>query len=98
MASIDFTGTPPEASYTEGPWLWREKDHYYLAWASRCCPEGIGYGMSDSPTGPWKCKGTIMDPNSKSSGNHPGIIDYKGNSYVFGFNYAVNFALTTRSP
>lgn len=94
VASIDFTGTPPEASYTEGPWFWRKNNHYYLAWASRCCPEGIGYGMSDSPTGPWKCKGTIMDPNSKSSGNHPGIIDYKGNSYVFGFNYAVNFALT----
>ena len=94
VASIDFTGTPPEASYTEGPWLWREKNHYYLAWASRCCPEGIGYGMSDSPTGPWRCKGTIMDPDVRSSGNHPGIIDYKGKSYVFGFNYAVNFALT----
>ena len=96
VASIDFEGTPREASYTEGPWLWKEKNHYYLAWASRCCPEGIGYGMSDSPTGPWQCKGTIMDPNSKSSGNHPGILDYKGNSYVFGFNYAVNFALTSK--
>ncbi len=94
VASIDFTGTPSEASYTEGPWLWREKNHYYLCWASRCCPEGIGYAMSDSPTGPWKCMGTIMDPNSKSSGNHPGILDYKGNSYVFGFNYALNYALT----
>ena len=89
VASIDFTGTPREAAYTEGPWLWREKEHYYLAWASRCCPEGIGYAMSDSPTGPWKCKGTIMDPNAQSSGNHPGIVDYKGNSYVFGFNYAL---------
>jgi len=94
VASIDFTGTPREASYTEGPWFWREKDHYYLAWASRCCPEGIGYGMSDSPTGPWKCKGTIMDPNNLSSGNHPGILDYKGKSYVFGFNYALNWELT----
>ena len=72
VASIDFTGTPREASYTEGPWLWREKNHYYLAWASRCCPEGIGYGMSDSPTGPWKCKGTIMDPNNLSSGQPSG--------------------------
>ena len=94
VASIDFTGTPREASYTEGPWLWREKNHYYLAWASRCCPEGIGYGMSDSPTGPWKCKGTIMDPNRLSSGNHPGILDYKGRSYVFGFNYALNWEMT----
>jgi arabinoxylan arabinofuranohydrolase len=89
VASIDFTGTPPEASYTEGPWLWKKNNNYYLAWASRCCPEGIGYAMSDSPTGPWKCKGTIMDPDERSSGNHPGIIDYKGNSYVFGFNYAI---------
>jgi len=94
VASIDFTGTPREASYTEGPWLWREENHYYLAWASRCCPEGIGYGMSDSPTGPWKCKGTIMDPNKLSSGNHPGILDYKGKSYVFGFNYALNWEIT----
>ena len=46
--------------------------------------------MSDTPTGPWKCKGTIMDPDERSSGNHPGIIDYKGNSYVFGFNYAIS--------
>jgi hypothetical protein len=45
--------------------------------------------MSDSPTGPWKGKGTIMDPDERSSGNHPGIIDYKGYSYVFGFNYAI---------
>ena len=89
VASIDFTGTPSEASYTEGPWLWKKNNHYYLAWASRCCPEGIGYAMSDSPTGPWKCKGTIMDPDARSSGNHPGILDYKGNSYVFGFNYAI---------
>jgi arabinoxylan arabinofuranohydrolase len=87
--TIDFTGTPPEASFTEGPWIWKKNKHYYLAWASRCCPEGIGYGMSDSPTGPWKCMGTIMDPDERSSGNHPGIVDYKGDSYVFGFNYAI---------
>lgn len=88
-ASIDFTGTPNEASFTEGPWIWKKNKHYYLAWASRCCPEGIGYAMSDSPTGPWKCKGTIMDPDNRSNGNHPGIIEFKGNSYVFGFNYAI---------
>jgi arabinoxylan arabinofuranohydrolase len=91
-ASIDFTGTPPEASYTEGPWLWKKNNRYYLAWASRCCPEGIGYAMSDNPAGPWKCNGTIMDPNSHSDGNHPGIIDFKGTSYVFGLNYELFFS------
>ena len=82
------------ANYQEGPWFYKRNGHYYLAYASTCCPEGIGYAMSNSPTGPWVYKGMIMAPNQKSSGNHPGIIDYKGNSYVFGFNYAINFSLT----
>jgi arabinoxylan arabinofuranohydrolase len=82
------------ANYQEGPWFYKRNNHYYLAYASTCCPEGIGYAMSDSPTGPWVYMGMIMDGNPISSGNHPGIIDYKGNSYVFGFNYTLNFALT----
>lgn len=82
------------ANYQEGPWFYKRNSHYYLAYASTCCPEGIGYAMSDSATGPWVYKGMIMDGNPISSGNHPGIIDYKGNSYVFGFNYTLNFALT----
>ena len=82
-------------NYQEGPWFYKRNGKYYMAYASHCCPEGIGYAMSDSPTGPWEYKGMIMDPNDKSSGNHPGIIDYKGSSYVFGFNYALNFALTS---
>lgn len=83
------------ANYQEGPWFYKRKGHYYLAYASTCCPEGIGYAMSENATGPWTYKGNIMDGNRLSSGNHPGIIDYKGNSYVFGFNYTLNYALTT---
>jgi len=86
--------TPDPYHYQEGPWAYKRNGHYYMSYASTCCPEGIGYAMSDSPTGPWEYKGYIMRPNSKSSGNHPGIIDYKGNSYVFGFNYRLNFMLT----
>ncbi|MCX2583793.1 glycoside hydrolase family 43 protein [Pedobacter sp. MR22-3] len=80
--------------YQEGPWAYKRNGHYYMAYASTCCPEGIGYAMSNSATGPWEYKGYIMKPNAKSSGNHPGIIDYKGKSYVFGFNYRLNFMLT----
>ncbi len=75
--------------YQEGPWAFKRNGHYYMAYASTCCPEGIGYAMSDSPTGPWEFKGMIMDGDPRSSGNHPGIIEYKGGSYVFGFNYAI---------
>lgn len=73
--------------YLEGPWFYKRNGHYYLAFASTCCPEGIGYAMSDSPTGPWKTKGYIMRPTERTRGNHPGIMDYKGKSYVFGLNY-----------
>jgi hypothetical protein len=82
-------GQPDPFHYQEGPWAYKRNGHYYMAYASTCCPEGIGYAMSDSPTGPWQYKGSIMDGDPRSSGNHPGIIDYKGNSYVFGFNYDI---------
>jgi hypothetical protein len=85
--------TKPE-NYQEGPWFYKRGDHYYMAYASTCCPEGIGYAMSDSPTGPWTYRGYVMQPNHASSGNHPGIVDFKGSSYVFGFHYKLNFALT----
>lgn len=80
-------GQPDPFHYQEGPWAYKRNGHYYMAYASTCCPEGIGYAMSNTPVGPWEYKGMIMDGDSRSSGNHPGIIDYKGNSYVFGFNY-----------
>lgn len=80
-------GQPDPFHYQEGPWAYKRNGHYYMAYASTCCPEGIGYAMSNSPVGPWEYKGMIMDGDPRSSGNHPGIIDYKGNSYVFGFNY-----------
>jgi len=87
-ATATINGATGTASYTEGPWLDKKGSNYYLAWASRCCPEGIGYAMSTSPMGPWTCKGTIMDPDTASSGNHPGLImNYKGKSYLFGFSY-----------
>ena len=73
--------------YQEGPWFYKRDGHYYLAFASTCCPEGIGYAMSDSPTGPWEYKGPIMQHTQRTRGNHPGIIDFKGRSYVFGLNY-----------
>jgi hypothetical protein len=82
-------GQPDPFHYQEGPWAYKRNGHYYMAYASTCCPEGIGYAMSDSPTGPWVYKGMIMDGDKRSNGNHPGIADYKGQSYVFGLNYEI---------
>ncbi len=85
---------PDPMHYQEGPWVYKRNGRYYNAFASTCCPEGIGYAMSDSPTGPWTFKGYMMRPDGRSSGNHPGIVDYKGGSYLFGFNYRLNFMRT----
>ena len=81
------TKLPHIPNYQEGPWFYKRNGHYYLGFASTCCPEALGYAMSDSPTGPWEWKGYIMKPTQRDRGNHPGIVDYKGNSYVFGQNY-----------
>ena len=78
---------PKIKDYQEGPWVYKHGNNYYMTFASTCCAEGIGYAMSDKITGPWTYKGDIMPHTSRSNGNHPGIIDFKGKSYVFGLNY-----------
>ncbi len=84
--SGDIVQHPAITDYQEGPWFYRRGDNYYLAFASTCCPEGIGYAMSKSPVGPWEYMGHIMNHTDRTRGNHPGIIDYKGKSYLFGQN------------
>jgi beta-xylosidase len=74
-------------NYQEGPWFYKRNGQFYLAYATTCCPEALGYAMSDSPTGPWEWKGYIMKPTERDRGNHPGICDFKGHSYIFGQNY-----------
>ena len=74
-------------NYQEGPWFYKRNGHYYLSYATTCCPEALGYAMSDSPTGPWEWKNYIMRPTERDRGNHPGICDFKGHSYIFGQNY-----------
>lgn len=73
--------------YQEGPWFYKRNGKYYLHYATTCCPEALGYAMSDSPTGKWESKGYVMRPTQRDRGNHPGVIDYKGHSYIFGQNY-----------
>ncbi len=79
--------TPKPAHYQEGPWVWKKDGYYYLAYATTCCPEGIGYAMSKSIEGPWEFKGMIVDASEKTRGNHPGIIEYKDKWYCFGHSY-----------
>jgi arabinoxylan arabinofuranohydrolase len=69
--------------FEEAPWTYKRNGKYYLLYASGF-PENIRYAMSNGPIGPWKYQGILMDRIPQKSGtNHPGIIDFKGNSYFF---------------
>lgn len=76
-------------SYEEGPWLYKRGDMYYLLWAGGPIPEHLGYSTSKSPTGPWKYGGVLMPQAGRSFTNHPGIIDYRGKTYLFYHNGAL---------
>ena len=75
--------------YEEGPWLYKRNDLYYLLWAGGPIPEHLGYSTSKSPTGPWKYGGVIMPKEGRSFTNHPGVIDFKGKTYLFYHNGAL---------
>jgi hypothetical protein len=79
---------PGEPSkYTEGPWIHKRNGTYYMIYASHGIPEKISYSTSDSPTGPWKWGGVIMDQgNGTAFTNHSGIIEFKGRSFFFYHN------------
>ena len=70
--------------FEEAPWLYKRNGLYYLVYASGF-PESIRYATSTGPAGPWAYQGLIMDrPRQRGLGtNHPAVIDYKGNSYLF---------------
>ena len=75
--------------YEEGPWLYKRNDLYYLIFAAGPISEHISYSTSSSPTGPWTFGGIVMPTQGNSFTNHPGVCDYKGNSYFFYHNGAL---------
>ncbi len=75
--------------YEEAPWLYKREGLYYLLWGGGPIPEHLGYSTSESPVGPWKYGGTLMPTEGRSFTNHPGIVDFKGNTYLFYHNGAL---------
>jgi len=75
--------------YEEAPWLYRRNNLYYLFWAGGPLPEYLGYSTSKRPVGPWKKGGTLMPREGRSFTNHPGVVDYKGKTYLFYHNGAL---------
>lgn len=77
----------PMENYVEGPWLYKRGDWYYNVYASMGKNmETISYAMAPSVEGPWEFKGEITGEAKDSFTIHPGVIDYKGRSYLFYHN------------
>lgn len=85
--AIPLNSTAFGPDFEEAPWVYKRKSLYYLIYASGF-PECIRYSTSTSPSGPWTYKGQIQptQPNGVSNTIHPGIIDFKENSYYFYHN------------
>ena len=76
--------------YEEGPWLYKRNDLYYMLFAAGPIPEHIAYSTAPSAIGPWMFRGVIMANQTTSAfTNHPGVCEYKGNSYFFYHNAAL---------
>lgn len=79
------------SSYEEGPWLYKRNNLYYLIYPAGGVPEHLAYSTSRSPLGAWTYGDTIMHIIKEGGAftNHPGLIDYKGKSYLFYHNGAL---------
>lgn len=75
--------------FTEAPWVYKRNNLYYMHFASGF-PESLHYSTSSSIKGPWKYSNEVMALEGGSNTNHPGVIDYKGRSYFFYHNDALN--------
>lgn len=78
--------------YTEGPWIHKHDNLYYMIYASHGVPEKISYATSNSPEGPWTFRGIIQESGNQNEVNnfaftiHSGVIDFKGHAYYFYHN------------
>jgi arabinoxylan arabinofuranohydrolase len=77
--------TPPH--FEEGPWLHKRGALWYLTYASldrsKHRDERVSYATATDPRGPWKYRGELTGSGKYSFTIHPGIVDYKGQSYLF---------------
>lgn len=75
----------PQKGLIEGPFVFERGGKYYLTYphvANKT--ERLEYAMGDSPTGPFKHMGVIMDESPSGCWtNHHSIVEYDGQWYLF---------------
>ena len=74
-------------NYVEGPWLHKRNGIYYLTYASfGNGSETISYATAPSMEGLWTPQGELTGNAENSFTIHPGIVEFKGQPYLFYHN------------
>ena len=76
----------PFRSYSEGPWLFKRNDLYYMVYAADAPgvqAEQIGYSYAKSITGPWTFGGLLTGSAKFGFTIHPSVIEFKKQWYFF---------------
>ena len=74
-------------NFMEGPWLHKHNGLYYLTYASSGDErEMMHYATATDMEGTWTYRGALTGMAENSFTIHPGIIEYKGNWYLFYHN------------
>lgn len=85
----------PKKGLIEGPFAFERNGKYYVTYPHvENKTERLEYAMSDSPTGPYKHVGVLMDESESGCWtNHHSIIQYQGQWYLFYHDkdYSPNF-------
>ena len=87
MVEIDGPVTKvPFRNYSEGPWLFKRGDLYYMVYAADAPgvqAEQIAYSSAKKITGPWTYGGLLTGPAKYGFTIHPSVIEFKNQWYFF---------------
>jgi hypothetical protein len=74
----------PDKGLKEGPSMFERNGLYYLTYPHvQDKTEQLEYAMGDSPMGPFKVMGVIMDASPECWTNQQSILEFKGQWYLF---------------
>lgn len=84
-SEVKTLGDLPSKGLKEGPYVFERKGIYYLTYPHvENKIERLEYAMSDTPLGPFKVMGVIMDESPTGCWtNHHSIIEFKKQWYLF---------------
>jgi hypothetical protein len=101
---VEMDGQPtvvanlPTQGLIEGPFAFERKGKYYLTFPHATKTERLEYAMADSPMGPYKMAGILMDESvSGCWTNHQSLVEYQGQWYLFYHDKDLSTSDTNRS-